>query len=94
MKIEQTGDEIASIFVMLLFFARRMTLSLTLVYWQEFFWGQVALQYMISTFMIILLQWYNPYEQNSAVNWETFNEYANLSFIIILMCMSDFIPDG
>ena len=48
---------------------------------------------MISTGMIILLQWFRPLEERSENNWETFNEYGTLLFLLILMCMSDFVPD-
>ena len=50
-------NKIPSLLLMLTFFVRRVSLSLTLVFWQDFFWGQIAIQYMISTLMIILLQW-------------------------------------
>jgi len=54
----RASKKIPSLLLMLTFFVRRAALSLTLIFWQEFFWGQIAIQYMISTLMIILLQWH------------------------------------
>ena len=43
--MQSDNEEIRAIilFYVCIFFARRMTLCLTLVYWQEFLWGQLAL---------------------------------------------------
>ena len=78
---------------MLTFFLRRLSLSLTLVFWQQFFWGQIFFQFMISTGLIILLQWFRPLKEKSANHWEIFNEYANLVFLLLLMLMSDYLLD-
>ena len=48
---------------------------------------------MISTGIIILLQLFKPLKENADNNKETFNEYGTLVFIILLQCMSDFVPD-
>ena len=43
--MQSDNEELRAIilFYVCIFFARRMTLCLTLVYWQEFLWGQLAL---------------------------------------------------
>ena len=48
---------------------------------------------MASTLMIIILQWFNPLKSRLDVNMETFNEYTTLVIIILLMCMTNFVPD-
>lgn len=48
----------------LTFFSRRLILSLTLIYMQNFFWGQIAIQLMISTLLMIFLQWFKPLYPN------------------------------
>jgi len=45
----------AVVAIRVLYFARRFALCYTLVFWQDFFWGQVALQYASSTSIIIIL---------------------------------------
>ena len=79
--------------VPLSFFLRRLIFCLCLVFWIEFFWGQVALQLMSSVFVIIVLQWHRPLLSSFATNMETFNEVITLFTLYLLMCFSDFVPD-
>ena len=74
-----------------IFFARRLVLCATLVFWQDFLWGQVALQFMTSTWMIIMLQWWKPLEDSYAVYIETFNEVLMLFLLYTLLLFSDFV---
>ena len=91
--MKKKGSTCAIIMVPLSFIIRRMGFSLTLVYWLEFFWGQVAIQLMITIAMIILLQWTRPLESEFATNMETFNECVSLLILYLLMCFSDFVGD-
>ena len=79
--------------VPLSYFLRRIAMCLCLVFWIEFFWGQIAVQIMATVFVIILLQWSRPLESNFATNMETFNEVITLLVIYLLMCFSDFVGD-
>ena len=38
-----------------MFIIRRIILSLTIVFWMDFFWGQVAFQFIVSTFMVMFI---------------------------------------
>ena len=77
----------------MMFFLRRLLLSLTLIFWASFFWGQVALQYFISTALIIVIQWARPFNSAFATKIETFNECTNMVILYILMLFSDFVGD-
>ena len=48
---------------------------------------------MSSTMMIIILQWFKPLDSNWAIWVETVNEYTTFVLLILMMCMSDFVPD-
>ena len=76
-----------------LFFIRRMILCATLIFWTEFFWGQVAVQFMISTIIIIVILWFRPMESIFATKMELFNECTNLMVLYLLMIFSDFVRD-
>lgn len=78
-------------FLALTFFMRRMVLSLCLVYCQSFFWAQVAAQFQISIFMIIVLQWARPHESRSSTWTETGNEFMTLIILYHMVCYSDFV---
>ena len=80
-------------FVPMTYFLRRLGLSLVCVFWNEFFWGQVALQLMTSVFVIILLHWAKPMGSTFDTYIETFNEIITLITLYLLMCFSDFVPD-
>ena len=75
------------------YFARRITFALTVVFWFDFFWGQIGVQFLVTTFMIIFLQWTRPLESKFATTFETFNEVANLMSLYPLLCFSDFISE-
>ena len=75
------------------YFLRRIALCICCVFFIETFWAQVALQIMVSVFVIILLHWKRPLESNYATNIETFNEIITLITLYLLMCFSDFVPD-
>ena len=68
-------------------------MALCLVYWIEFFWGQVAINLFATVLMVILLQWSKPLATDFANNMETFNEVITLLVLYLLMCFSDFIVD-
>ena len=74
------------------FLLRRLMTIGTLVYWNEFFWGQVAVQIMISVFMVILIGWFRPLDSKFANNIEIFNEIISIFTLYMMMCFSDFVP--
>jgi len=77
----------------LVFFARRLAMALTLIMWHNFFWGQIAVQFGVVTFGIILLQLGQPMETSFANSRETFNEYFNLHILYLLMTFTPFVPE-
>ena len=40
------------------FFLRRVLLVITVILMRNFLWGQLAIQFTISVFLVIFLQWY------------------------------------
>ena len=46
---------------------------------------------MITTLMIIFLQWFGPLENRMSITLETFNEIINLMLLYLLMCFSEFV---
>ena len=64
-----------------------------LIFWMEFFWGQVAVQLLTSIGLIILVGWYRPLVSSFANNMELFNEIITLCTLYLMMCFSDFVVD-
>ena len=57
---------------------------MTVIFWADFFWGQIAFQFMFSEIMIIVLLWMRPLESNFETKIETFNEVANICTYYLL----------
>ena len=81
------------ILIPLSYFVRRMAMSCVLVFWAEFFWGQLALQLYLSVFILIFLGWSRPLDSNFANNMEIFNEVIGILTLYCLMLFSDYIND-
>ena len=79
------------IVVPIVFFTRRLSIVLTLVFWQEFIWGQVALQFMMCVGMIIFVQWFRPFDDAFSNTMETFNEIITLMILYMLFLFTDFV---
>ena len=77
-----------------MYFARRIFFALAIVFWFDFFWGQIAIQFMISKIMVIFLQLAKPLDSNFANNLETFNEIANIFTLYLLLCFSDYVTSA
>ena len=69
-------------------------MALTIVFWNDFFFGQISIQFGIGICMIIFLQWVRPLESNFATNLETFNEVINLFTFYLLLSFSDFVGEA
>ena len=46
---------------------------------------------MITTLMIIFLQWFGPLQNSISITLETFNEIINLMLLYLLMSFSEFV---
>ena len=68
-------------------------LSLTLVFWFDFLWGQIAIQFLIVTLMLIIIQYFNPLSTPNYQKLETFNELVCLNLTTMLMTFSDYTGD-
>ena len=90
-KTDKPGLQVAVLIFAMVFFMRRLLLCLTLVFWTEFFWGQVALQFGLSTLLIIVIHWTRPLDSDFATRMETFNECTNMVVLYMLMLFSDFV---
>lgn len=78
--------------VSILFFARRMYFSFTLIHWQEFFWGQISGQFLFTTATIIFYEWSHPLDSKEALRVEVFNEVITMMLSYLLMLYTDFVP--
>ena len=83
-----------AITIAMVYFMRRLMLSMTLVFWPEFLWGQISLQFLLSTFLIIIIQWIQPLESSFANRMETFNEVTTILILYTLMLFSDYIESS
>ena len=68
-------------------------MCLCLVFWKDFFWGQMAIQVGTSVALVILLGWYRPLESLFSNVIEVFNEVITLMILYLMMCFSDFVGD-
>ena len=76
------------------FFARRMLLCVSLVFYQSFFWGQLVTQYLSTITVIIVLLSARPMKTSFSNKKEVFNELCTLFFLYCLQCFTDWIPDN
>ena len=68
-------------------------MSLTLVFWTNFIWGQIAIQFLTSTALVILLGWFQPLDSTFANRMELLNELTTMCILYMVMCFSDFVGD-
>ena len=79
------------LFIPFAFFLRRLLLICTVIFWEKFFWGQIAFQFGVSTMMIIFLQQVRPLESDFVTNMETFNEVSSLFILYLVMSFTDVV---
>ena len=68
-------------------------MCITLIFWRDFFWGQVAVSLGISVGLVIFMGWFRPLDTSFANNMEMFNEIITLCALYLMMCFSDFVGD-
>ena len=73
-----------------LYFASRLQLAIVLVYWQSFLWGQLAIQFIVTIAMLIVVQWWKPFESPFLNKVETVNILVQLVMLYMMLCFSDF----
>ena len=56
------------------FFGRRLIFAVCAVYLEDFLWGQLAIQMMISVFMVMYLETYKPMDSLFSNRMEVLNE--------------------
>ena len=81
------------LFIPTSFFVRRLALAFTLIFWIEFFWGQIACQFGFSVALIIFIQWKKPLESKFENNMETFSEIITIFVLYMMLCFTDYILD-
>jgi hypothetical protein len=59
----------------------------------HFLWAQLAIQTMISLFMVSYILWFRPLESSFATKMEVMNEKTILLQMYMLMCFTDFVPE-
>ena len=73
-------------------FTRRLLLSISLVQGHDIFWVQLSVQMAVSTFFVIFVGWYMPFDTNKANRLEIFTECVTVFALYILMLFTDFVP--
>ena len=73
------------------FFLRRLLMGLTLIFWSDFLWGQICIQFFLSTALVIILGWFRPLDSSFTNNMEILNEMTTLCILYMIMCFSDFV---
>jgi len=77
-----------------LFFARRMAICLSLVFWQRFLWAQLCLQLGLSLLIIGVVQQGRSMESRYAKNMATVNEVTILVLIYAMMLFSEYLQSA
>ena len=75
------------------FFGRRIALTLSVLLFPTFLWAQVAIQFAVSTAMVIYLLHVWPLKTHFATKMEVFNECTLIILNYGLMMFTDFVPD-
>ena len=68
-------------------------MCITLIFWKDFFWGQIAVQLGVSVGLVIFMGWFRPLDTRFANNMEMFNEIITLCALYLMLCFSDFVGD-
>ena len=76
----------------MIFYGRRILFAVSAVLLKDCLWAQLAIQTMVSVFMIIYLMWYKPMESPFANRMEVMNESTFLVLSYGQMCFTDFVP--
>ena len=79
--------------VLTMFFLRRITFVMSVIFLEEFVWGQIAIQTFTSLGMMMLIQWHQPFESSFDNKLEVFNELCVLLLTYYAICFTDFILD-
>ena len=91
--LERNETQWVGLLIPMAYFLRRLLMSLTLVFWAKFFWGQVAIQFLTSTALVILLGWFRPLDSAYANNMEILTEMATLCILYMVCCFSNYVPE-
>ena len=75
------------------YYLRRLVMCLCLVFMPELVWGQVTIQMLTSTWIIIFVGWFRPLESNFANNMELFTEVVTMFTLYLNMCFTDFVGE-
>jgi len=75
------------------FLGRRMAFIASVIFLDSFLWAQLAIQIMISVFMIIFLLTFWPLETFFAVRMAVMDECTVLFLSYAMMCFTDFVPE-
>ena len=76
-----------------IFFGRRLVFALSAVYLEDFLWGQLAIQMMISVSIVLYLKTFKPLDSPFSNRMEVLNECTVIFLVYFLMLFTDFVPD-
>ena len=75
-----------------IFFIRRLTFSIAVVYGPKHFWAMVGSQFAISIAVLIFVIHSRPFDTKLAFAFEVFNELTTFFVLYMILCFSDFVP--
>ena len=75
-----------------LFILRRLLFMASVIFYADFTWSQIALQFNSSFAMVIYLGHVWPFESHSITRIEIFNELASILLCYMMLCFTDWIP--
>ena len=84
----------AALTVPITFFMESVVLSLSLVFIEDFVWGQMACNFCIQTVILIWFCHNEPYETKSENRLTNFIHLMTLYLLTLMMCYTDFVPSA
>ena len=89
---EKQDKRKSGLFFPFFFVVRRLLFFVAAIFLQHFLWGQLAIQFLCSTTMIIYLLTWWPFETRLFTKIEVLNEVTSLLLIYHLFMFTDWLP--
>ena len=89
-RLEKFGSAVAT---PMLYFARSVILSLSLVYFQDKFWLQLLISMSATMTVAMFLQRCKPFDNWFENHLQTFNQIITVCILYLMMCFTDFVSE-
>jgi len=90
---KKTFESFSVVVNLAFFLGRRIAFIASVIFLDNFLWAQLAIQIMLSVFMIIFLLTFWPLESFFAVRMAVMDECTVLLLSYGMMCFTDFVPE-